>query len=437
MFSYYLRLALLSIKRNPILSGLMITAIALGIGASMTTITINYLMSANPIPEKSQQLFYVQVDSWNPYEAFDEPNEPPNQITWTESQNFMRDATAFRQTAIASSNAVIEPQDQDSKPFMSSIRLAYSDFFSMFNVPFLYGNGWQAAEDNDRALVVVLSRKTNDTLFGGENSVGRTVRIAAKDFKVIGVLDNWEPIPKFYDLTTDEFGSPEDIFMPFTLKEALELNNGGNTNCWKSPEGEGFKSFLLSECVNYQMWVELRSEQEKQDYLNYLHNYVAEQKTMGRFAREQNNRLSDVMQWLKINEVVADDAQIMLWLSLMFLLVCLLNTIGLLLAKFSGKTAEISLRRAVGASKSDLFYQHLVETACIGIAGGIAGLGLALIGLQGIKALYGEFADKVTSLDMNLVIIAIILALVSSIGAGLYPTWRICKIEPASQLKDQ
>jgi len=51
MFSYYLKLGWLSIRRNPLLSMLMIAAIAVGIGASMTTITVNYIMSGNPIPQ--------------------------------------------------------------------------------------------------------------------------------------------------------------------------------------------------------------------------------------------------------------------------------------------------------------------------------------------------------------------------------------------------
>ena len=66
MFSYYLKLGWLSIRRNPFLSALMIAAIAVGIGASMTIITVNYVMSGNPIPQKSDQLFYVQLDSWDP-----------------------------------------------------------------------------------------------------------------------------------------------------------------------------------------------------------------------------------------------------------------------------------------------------------------------------------------------------------------------------------
>ncbi|MFA3790188.1 ABC transporter permease [Aliiglaciecola sp. SL4] len=437
MFTYYLRLALKSIKRNPILSALMITAIGLGIGASMTTVTVNYLMSANPIPHKSEQLFYVQLDSWSQFEPAQEPNEPPDQITWTEATNLMQAKKAYRQSAMASTGGVIEPKGQDEKPFMASIRLAFADFFPMFDVPFLYGSGWPDSSDDNRDYVVVISKATNERVFGGENSVGRTIRIVGENFRVVGVLDDWLLVPRFYDVTTGAFDETEEVFMPFYMKQELELTNGGNTNCWKTPEGEGFTAFLQSECVNYQMWVELRNDNEKAQYMDFLNNYVNEQKSLGRFARPLNNRLSNVMQWMENQQVVADDAQIMMWVSFMFLLVCLLNTIGLLLAKFTGKASEIGLRRAVGASKTDLFIQHLVETACIGVAGGILGLGLAYLGLEGIKSLYGEFVQHLVGLDLTMMISAILLALISSILAGMYPTWRACNIAPASQLKSQ
>lgn len=437
MFAYYLRLALKSIKRNPILSALMVTAIALGIGASMTTITVNYLMSANPIPHKSEQLFYVQLDSWDPYDGHNGKNEPPDQITWTEATNLMNAKQAFRQSAMASTGGVIEPEGQDEKPFMASIRLAFSDFFPMFDTSFLYGSGWQDSSDENRDYVVVISKATNERLFGGENSVGKTIRVVGNNFRVVGVLDEWVLVPRFYDVTTGAFDETEEVFMPFYMKQELELNNGGNTNCWKSPEGEGFIAFLQSECVNYQMWVELRDGDEKAQYMDFLNNYVTEQKALGRFPRPMNNQLSNVMEWMENQEVVADDAQIMMWVSFMFLLVCLLNTIGLLLAKFTGKAAEIGLRCAVGASKTDLFLQHLVETAVIGIAGGLFGLALAYLGLEGIKTLYGEFVQNLVGLDLTMVASAIALAIVSSILAGIYPTWCACNIAPASQLKSQ
>src|ERR1700761_8729196 len=66
MFSYYLGLALRSLKRNKVLTALMIAAIGVGIGASMTTLTVFRAMSGDPIPGKSRQLFAVQIDNWGP-----------------------------------------------------------------------------------------------------------------------------------------------------------------------------------------------------------------------------------------------------------------------------------------------------------------------------------------------------------------------------------
>ena len=77
MLAYYLKLGLLSIRRNPLMTALMVAAIAVGIGASMSIITVNYVMSGNPIPHKSDQLFHVQLDSWDPNNANDDGSFDP------------------------------------------------------------------------------------------------------------------------------------------------------------------------------------------------------------------------------------------------------------------------------------------------------------------------------------------------------------------------
>ena len=438
MFSYYVKLALNSIKRNPLLSFLMVIAIALGIGASMTTITVNYLMSANPIPDKSEQLFYVQVDSWDPHNAFDdESDNPPNQLTWTDANNLFAAQQAPKQVIMAKSGGVLVPDNKDVNPFEAEFRLTTADFFTMFDTPFLYGQSWNAENDQAREQVVVLTKKLNDKVFGGENSVGKTLVLAGRNFRVVGVLDTWQPVPKFYDVNNGAFDETEELFLPFFLKEAMELPNWGNTNCWKSPEGDGFKAFLQSECINFQMWVQLDNPTQQADYLTFLNNYVSDQKALGRFPRPMNNRLSDVMQWMENQEVVQDDAKMMMWMSFMFLVVCLLNTVGLLLAKFIGKSSEIGLRRAIGARKKDVFIQHMIEAGTIGLLGGLLGLVLALGGLKGIESLYGDFVTNLVELDMVMAFTGLAIALLSSILAGLYPTWRACNISPASQLKSQ
>ena len=437
MFSYYLKLGWLSIRRNPFLSMLMIAAIAVGIGASMTTITVNYMMSGDPIPQKSDQLFYVQLDNWDPNDHVDDNYDLIDQVTYIDAMALMNAGKAYRQIASNRSGLVLEPQGKDERPFSVDARNTWADFFPMFDLRFLYGSGWDDTADRKLEKVVVLSKEINEKVFGGEDSVGRDLRLNGMDFRVVGVLDTFLPVPKFYDITTGGFNDPEEIYIPFNIAVEYEVPRSGNTMCWKPTDGDGFEAFLNSECVWIQFWAELRNEQEKQDYMAFLNAYVEQQKELGRFPRPLNNRLSDVMEWMESQEVVEDDAQVMLGLSLMFLVVCLLNTIGLLLAKFLGKSGDIGLRRALGASRSSLFIQHMIESAMIGLGGGIFGLGLAWLGLRGIEMLFGEYIENMVGMDWVMVLTAVGLAILAALLAGLYPTWRASRITPASQLKTQ
>ncbi|WP_127025226.1 ABC transporter permease [Rheinheimera mangrovi] len=436
MFSYYVKLAYLSCKRTWGMTLLMVCAIGLGIGASMTTITVNYLMSANPIPHKSEQLFYVQMDSWEPNNTYDDNGDAPTQLTYRDATYLWQAQKAKRQSIQSGMAAVIEPADKEVLPFMVQGRANSADFFPMFDVPFLYGSGWDHQADLKKERVIVINAELNERLFGGKDSTGQTVRMAGEDYKVTGVIDRWNPKPRFYDTSTGSFNDVEDVFVPFSLITEQKFGRSGNTNCWK-PTESGFQAFLDSECIWVQLWVELPTAQDKDAYFSFMNAYAKEQHQYGRFARTDNNKLRDVMQWLEYAEVVSDDASMMMAMSLMFLLVCLLNTVGLLLAKFLGKASEIGVRQALGASRNDLFIQHLIESGCIGLAGGLLGLILALLGLEAIKVMYGDWIRDLAQLDFTLVAMAIGLAIVSALLAGLYPTWRACQVQPSVQLKSQ
>lgn len=437
MFNYYLKLGWLSLRNNPLLSLLMVAAIGVGIGACMTILTVNYTMSGNPIPQKSERLFHVQLDSWDSNDPGEDGYNPPDQVTYRDAMAMMRGAPAFRKIVSNRSGLVLEPEGDDETPFTVDVRNTWADFFPMFEPPFLYGGGWDSTADQTSEPVVVLNRELNEQIFGGEDSVGRTIRMNGMNFQIVGVLDEWLPVPKFYDVTNGPFNEPEQAYIPFNLAIDQELPRNGNTNCWKSPDGDGIEAFRNSECVWLQYWVELGSDSEKAEFTSWLDAYVMEQKELGRFPRPLNNRVLNVMEWLQDREVVDDDAQLMLGLSFLFLLVCLLNTIGLLLAKFMKKTGDISVRRALGARRSDLFMQHMVETGLIGLGGGILGLFLTWLGLEGIKILFGDMVENLISFDWVMMLTAIGLAIVSAIIAGLYPTWRATQVMPASQLKAQ
>ena len=323
------------------------------------------------------------------------------------------------------------------KPFLAPGRAVAADFFPMFDTPFLYGGPWSREQDEDRAQVAVLSKSVNERLFGGVDSVGRDLELSNLRFRVVGVLDDWKLVPRVYDLTTNPFAPPEDVYIPFHVMVEQDLPNSGNTNCWKPADGSGRDAFLNSECIWIQYWVELRDADEKRAYRDYLDNYVREQKALGRFPRPLNNQLLNGREWLDNQEVVQDEARMLLAVGVMFLAVCLLNTIGLLLSKFLARAPEIGLRRALGATRRTLFAQYMVEAGVIGVAGGVLGLGLTWLGLGGIRRLFGDDVADLVQLDGTLVALAVALAVVSSLLAGLYPTWRACNVAPAAQLKAQ
>lgn len=440
MFSYYAWLSLASIRRTPMLSALMVLALGLGIGAFMTTFTVYYLMSGDPIPHKSGVLYAVQLDNWDPN---DPPTESANdvqpQLTYRDGQYLMNaDTPATLQAHMYAANAVVVPED-DQPPFDEGVRATYQTFFEMFDVPFIYGQPWKSQDDDDHASVAVIGRKLNEQLFNGENSVGRSIQLDDDFYQITGVIDDWQPMPRFYHADWSRaFQDTEQIFIPMTRAVDEPMGPTGNTNCWKPIDEDlpALEGFLQSECVWTQFWAQLDTPEQAADYKEYLDNYVREQKKIGRFERPLNTFISDVNEWMEVNEVVRNDNRVLVRLSFLFLLVCVLNTVGLLLAKFLGKSGEVALRRAMGASRGAVFSQNLVEVGMIGFFGGLAGTGLAWLGLQAVESLYRGYQHLV-QLDWLMLAAAVGLATLSAILAGLYPVWRVSRLAPAGLLKTQ
>ncbi len=438
MFTYYVRLGIKSMHRNPILSALMVVALALGIGACMTTLTVYYLMSGNPVPHKSDQLYAVQLDGWDPNaQPTQGPQDVQPQLTYMDAQNLMSAQTpALQQAAMFRSSLVVQPEDDDAVPFQNSVRATYHTFFDMFDVPFIYGNAWTQGEDQQGARIVVLGKALNEQLFGGENSVGRDIRLSDQLYRVIGVIDEWQPTPRFYDVVTSSFADVASLFIPFKTAVDLELNPNGNVNCWKPLDDSTNAAFLRSECVWVQFWAELSTPTAADAYFDYLNNYSREQQGFGRFQRPINNFISPVMEWMDVNQVVSTDNRVLVRLSFLFLAVCVLNTVGLLLAKFMGKAPEVALRRSMGATRQAIFTQNLFEVATIGVLGGVFGIALAWLGLRLVENIYRGYQHLV-AMDWMILLISMLIAVVASIIAGLYPVWRTTRIPPAQYLKIQ
>lgn len=439
MFAYYCQLALRSFRRSPGLTALMVVIMAVGVGASMTAYAVFRAVSGDPLPDRSARLFVPQIDNAGPQNGVTR-NQLPDALSYTDAMALMQAHVAARQTAIYPVTGDVVPRDGTHAPFAVTGYAAYADFFAMFGVPFEYGEGWHAGEDAQRAPVIAISRRLNQRLFGGANSIGRTLDLDGRDYRIVGVVERWNPQPRFYDVNNGfGFGDAPDYYLPFTRAVDVHIGSNGNNNCSASgrPVTPGWEGWLRSECVWVSMWVELPDAAAVQRYRRFLADYAAAQRRSGRFGWPSNVALFDLNGWLEHEGVVPPETKVSLLMAAGFLLVCLVNTVGLLLAKIMRRAGEIGVRRALGASRRDIYAQYLAEAMAIGVAGGLLGLLLTMLGLRSTDLLFAPDIAKLAHLSVNLVALTVLVAVIATVLAALYPAWRAARVQPSWQLKSQ
>jgi putative ABC transport system permease protein len=435
MFTYYLDLALRSLKRSPGLTILMVLTIAFGVGASMTAWSVFRAVSGDPVPWKSAQLYVPQVDMWGPQAQSGNPDSdkgPPDALDYGDAVALMRDHRAKLQSAMYQIGPSVVPADAAKHPITASGHAVFSEFFPLVDVPFEYGNGWSAADDEHRAQVAVIGSKLNAKVFDGGNSVGRMLNIDGRDFRVVGVIGDWNPQPVFYDIVNSGgFATEgEDLFLPFNTAIAAGMPNQGNTNCNDVPEA-GFEGLQRSHCIWIAYMAQLDTAAAANEYRNYLEG----------FARTRypdwvpNVRLRNLPDWLDHQHVVPSDTKVSLLIALGLLIVCLVNTAGLLLAKFLRRSSEIGVRRALGAPRAAIYAQFLTEGAIIGLAGGVVGLVLTGIGVLGVGLVLPREIANLAHLDVSLLLTTLAVSVIASVLAAAYPTFRAARVVPAWQLK--
>ncbi|TMP37651.1 ABC transporter permease [Pseudoalteromonas rubra] len=441
MLTYYFKLAWLSLRKTPLLSMLMVSTIALGIAAAMVTYTVSYMKTKDPLPGKSDRVFTVQLSVWGPdqpYLMVDGQEEIPEMVSYRDAKNLKAAGKAQRESALGLFKMMSRAEEQTQRDSqMRMIRTTHNDFFAMFDVPFLYGGAWSEQDDRAGNRVVVITKALNEELFGGVNSVGRHIVLGDSLMQVVGVMDDWFPIPKFYYLSSHAYRDPESIFAPleYQINQEIFSRNDVTWACWQDIEDVSFSDFMASDCVWLFYWVELESDANRAQYMDFINAYVEQQKQAGRFARENLSRLFTIEEYLRWAKVLSNENDMAVWLAFAFLLACLLNCMSLMMTKFYGKGSEIGLRRAVGASRRDICWQFLCEAFLVGLFGGVLGLLFAQLGLQLVQQIFTYLNATIMQMDLRIMLMTLGLSVVTSILFGLWPIYRAAQIQPSSQLK--
>jgi len=206
MFWHDVRLAWQSILRNPFIAALVVAVMAVGIGTSVIAITLYHAKAGNPIWWKNDVLFRPLLDSrpWGQdMEVGRSGRDPPYVMIYRDALALYQSNIPERSVMMLVSVGSVEPTSAGGRPIQRTVRLTTRKFFPMFDVPFLYGHDWSKRDDESPSQVVVITRYLSERLYGAGNSVGRSLSFNGQQFTVIGVIDHWLPVPRFYDVGSD------------------------------------------------------------------------------------------------------------------------------------------------------------------------------------------------------------------------------------------
>ena len=441
MFRYNLELALHGLRRFPKSTLLAVLTVALGLGASMTTLALLHMLSADPLPGRSSHLYLAWVDT---VQAKPQDYASLNGVTvsdykrikMADAQALLTEHRAVRQAALAGLDADVSTADGQRQQKGQSLLGTTSELLPMFGVALRYGRNWSAAEDAARAPVAVIDVELALKLFGTGNAVGQIIRLDKAMFRVIGVSAVFAPQPHFYGLARWAFSASEreSVFVPYPAALDAGLAPSSRDRCDDTASKKSRFDVDVTHCSWLDYWVQLDTPQQRADYRTYLGHYVEQQKALTGFAKPAKARLFSVAEWLTSQNVVPDNVRLNVWLAGSFLLLCMVNVAGLLAAKFLRRSGEIGIRRALGAPRRAVFLQHVLEAGAVSLLGGMLALPLTMLGLWILRLQDQGFTD-LARLDIWMFAGLFVLALTVGVLVGLLPAWRASTVEPGLQVK--
>lgn len=392
--------AIRDLCRAPAFTALVVSTLALGIGATTAMFSVVDAVLINPIPFPNADRI---SEIWPRYEegASRAPAASGALIKTLSDETALFDVVAAYQFGSGTLTG-------DGDPEVLSVPVLSPNIFSVFPVAPLAGRLFTPADASANANVVVISEKFWTRRFGRDPGViGKTLTIDDAGFEVIGIL-------------------PARFSLPETEPDAWRVVDIDNP---------GLKSRV-------QLVVMRKPGVTRAVVDDRLKTLSASMQTSGILGKGQSI-VTDEPLPMRLGRGGANALYLLFGAVAVLLLVACVNVCNLMLVRTSSRGGELALMAAIGAGRARLLGEAATESVLLAMGGGVLGLWLAGGLLDAILALTPEqmsilSRSRVTgALDLRAVAFAITATLATSLAFGVIPAWRASRIDPLEALKHQ
>jgi putative ABC transport system permease protein len=408
-----IRYALRSLAKQPVFTAIVILTFALGIGANSAVFSVLNAVLLRPLPFHDPQRL-VALGEFDTREKAD-PGTEIDSISYLDYVDWRDQTQVFERVALYTNQSVSTLTDGNEATHVQG-ESASADLFTLLGVQPILGRAFLPVEDEPGHRVVILSYALWQRQFGGDRAIiGRNVLLNGQQFEVVGVMPERFTFP----ITSN---SPE-LWIPMSLLRTTPADGS-------QPMTEQRDNDFFFCIARLRPGVSIQQAQANIDTItaNWRRQYPDTKLHVGAKVIPQ------------ISSMIGSTQSALLMLCAMagcVLLVACVNVANLLLARSLSRNREISIRAALGAGRRHIIKQLLAESVLLGIFGGLAGMLLAIWGVDSLKAFLPSIPRiEEISPDLRVLTFTALASLGVGIVAGLLPAWRASHPHLATSLNE-
>ncbi|KGI78596.1 hypothetical protein LF63_0103860 [Oleiagrimonas soli] len=408
---------------------MVVVVMALGLASCMSVLAVFHALTADPVAgrhgETRTVMFRTKDEKPDPLRAVMQASLVQQVVDRLQDQTLA--AVAYGTTRVQPATAPTDAAGDAE----TAVMFATSRIPAVFGIELLRGQWWTAADDHDGSPVAVIDVATAQRLFGTDNVLGKSIRIDDKRFRIIGVHANWAPALKFYAQNRKQYArGMAQVMAPFSAGDGVDMQMG-QMSCPLGNMSDAWK-----QCSFSQLWAYDLDATQRQRLLQTATQVAQDfdKPPPGVTPVVYQPSLLTVREWLVLQHTVPDSVRAYVWVALAFLALCLLNAAGVLAARFLRRGAELGVRRALGASRRDVFFQHLIESGSLSAVAGAIALPLMLGAFALMRTQSIPYAALIRFHPGTFIALCAATVL-TGLAVGVYPAWRAAVVPPALQVK--